>query len=400
MHSGVGEGMGSGSPPVKRSKRRATRGKSGGEIRDSSEISEFSDEEAGARDIGGGSGKMGKMGNAGETDYVGRMGEIARSLRELLLNDGSTTKKVAKEILEICAGYETIIVSQNAALERLRGNLETQQRMCDTLSMRGPVATAGTQKPTPMPRRITPTYAVVVRNADPTSEVIKGATKEKVLQAGQKMGEPVKVKAVRELRDGGVAVIASTPSDLNKIRKAPAFAEAGLKMANPKMAEPQLMIMDVPTSMTNEVLVGEVLANNLQGYATKEELGATRVVNRMGRKGVNSCKVVLETPKRLREYLCREGRVYVGFSSFRVREYESVPRCYGCGSFGHMLGRCPTGRLCHNCGVAGHTAEMCQNAVRCRNCALRGLEASHRVTSTACPCYTNECEKRRGRIIG
>jgi hypothetical protein len=240
------------------------------------------------------------------------------------------------------------------------------------------------------------TYALVARSVAPEEE--KGMTKKKVMEAGSKVG-PVKVKGVRELKDGGVAIIAQSAGDVRKIREATAFKEAGLKLSEPKMAEARLVVSDVPAELTNEVLIGEVFKNNLQGRVTDEELGQIRVATRTAGKGGKSM-VFIEAPSRVRKFVLAEGRVYVGFSSLRVREYEDVPRCYGCGSFNHVLARCALGRLCRNCGQADHSVDVCTNPANCRNCAVRGLDASHRVTSSTCPCFLREAERRRGRVIG
>ena len=348
----------------------------------------------------------GKKGN----NYMGKMETIMVSLREMLLSDDSRlTKKAAREILDTVALLQGIVGEQSQQIARLEGALEERGKEVKTVGRIGLASTNHQASLIAFPKLRTSsssrggtinkgmaTYAVVARSLVPEAE--KGVTKEKVLKVGNEI-KGVKVKGVRELKDGGVAIIAASARDVERIRGTPAFKEAGIKLCNPKMSEAKLILSDVPGDMTSDALISEVMLNNLQGRATSEELGAIRMVQRMESK-TGKCSVVVEAPSKIRKILIAEGRVYMGFSSIRVREYEDVARCYGCGSFGHMLSRCPTGRLCRNCGEAGHSISVCANLAKCRNCAVRGLEASHRVTSTACPCYTNECEKRRGRIIG
>lgn len=340
-------------------------------------------------------------------NYLSRMGKVVGELREALLSEESRmTKKNAKEVLDSVALLERIIGEQSEEIARLKGRLEERRNSPQPVAqprsehslMPPPVASPRSFPPLRAPavtRELT--YALVARAATTNAAPRKGETRDKVLEAGKKMGA-IKVKGVRELKDGGVAIIASSPGDVKKIREAPVFKEAGLKFSEPKLAEPKLLVLEVPADLTNENL-GEVIASNLQGVASKEEIEKVRVVKRLPRKGGKSA-VVVEAPSKVRRYLLAEGRVYVGFSSLRIREYEDVPRCYGCGSFGHMLVRCTSGRLCHNCGDAGHAVEVCRAPAKCRNCAVRGLEASHRVTSPSCPCFLREAERRRGLIIG
>lgn len=113
-----------------------------------------------------------------------------------------------------------------------------------------------------------------------------------------------------------------------------------------------------------------------------------------------SANVVLDVPKKIRECLVKEGRLYVEFNSCRLREHLEVPQCYGCGSFEHLMARCKNGRLCNNCGEDDHTISACNNAAKCRNCSLGGLPAGHRVTSANCPFFMKQSERRRNFVIG
>lgn len=353
---------------------------------------------------GGKGGKEAKV----SVSFLSRMGKVVGELREVLLSEETRmTKKAAKEVLDSVALLERIIGEQSEEIARLRGRLEERksapqpvaQPRLERSPMLPPVASPRSFPPLRSPlvsREIT--YALVARAEAADTTPGKGEIKEKVLEAGKKMGA-VKVKGVRELKDGGVAIIARSAVELRKIKEAPAFKEAGIKLSVPKMAEPKLLVLEVPSDLSNEVIIGEIMRNNLQGVASNEDIQKIRAVNRLSRKG-GKCAIVVEAPSKIREYLLAEGRIYVGFSSLRIREYEDVPRCYGCGGFGHMLVRCPTGRLCHNCGEAGHGINACKAPAKCRNCAVRGLEASHRIASPSCPCFLREVERRRGFVIG
>ena len=354
----------------------------------------------------------GKNGGEGEGSYLSRMAKVGANLRSLLLSDGSAvTKRVAKEIMDSVAILEAIIGEQSQEVAFLKGRLEERGR---NVSMRASTQSTSMPPPTQIPVHVPAsadfpalgqglgsiskgeTYAVVARSITANPE--KGAVKAKVLAAGTQMGA-IKVKGVRELKDGGVAIIAKSAREIRKIKEAPAFKEAGLQLSEPRMSEPKLLVLEVPGDVTNDILVGEIMKNNLQGIISEEDLCKVRVVNRLPRKG-GKCAIVVEAPSKARRYLLAEGRIYVGFTSYRIREYEDVPRCYGCGGFGHMLTRCSSGRLCHNCGTAGHKVEDCKAAAKCRNCAVRGLPSSHRVTSSTCPCFLREVERRRGLVIG
>lgn len=327
------------------------------------------------------------------------MAEISSAMRALMLSEG-VTKRVAKEALELAAKYEAVIIQKCTQIARLEGRLEERResgnRVHGPLEDVSRIASGATQ-PALIPRP-SPTYAVVVRSAAQNDAVSAEALRQRVLDVGRDVG-PVKVRSVRTLKDGGVAVVASSRADIVKIRAAPQFAAAGLALADPKMGKPCLLVGDVPADVTNERLIGEVLPLNLKGVGVAAELAECRVVKRMVRTN-GSANVVLEMPKKLHACLLNEGRLYIGWNSCRVREYENVLQCYGCGSFGHLLARCTLGRLCHNCGETGHGVGACKGAAKCRNCSLRGLPADHRITSVKCPCFVREAERRQNRVIG
>ena len=165
--------------------------------------------------------------------------------------------------------------------------------------------------------------------------------------------------------------------------------------------EPRLLVAGVPCVMKNETLIKAVEKN--VAVAKVRDLGDVKIIKRFGKRGEGENaveSVVLEVPPGVKSFMLHEGRLYVDFYSFRVREYVDVLQCFGCGSFGHAIKSCSmAGRLCHNCGEEGHVAAVCVNPVRCRNCDRRGLEAGHRVTSMACPVLQFECERMKTRVV-
>ncbi|GLV46502.1 hypothetical protein CBL_20840 [Carabus blaptoides fortunei] len=95
--------------------------------------------------------------------------------------------------------------------------------------------------------------------------------------------------------------------------------------------------------------------------------------------------------------LVEAGRVFIGWSSYKVRDYEVVQRCYECYGYGHRLTECKLkGRVCRKCGRIGHTQLECDNDdVWCGNCKVKNNEANHEVTSIECPEYKNALARMR-----
>nr|AMS38362.1 hypothetical protein [Bactrocera tryoni] len=80
------------------------------------------------------------------------------------------------------------------------------------------------------------------------------------------------------------------------------------------------------------------------------------------------------------------GKIKIGWSICRLREYSPIPRCYKCFHLGHMARKCCSltdrSSQCTRCGTAGHLAKVCTNVPSCMLC-----KGEHSVLSTTCPKY-------------
>ena len=339
---------------------------------------------------------------------------ITAELRGVVL--GRNDPDLSDAVLRIAARYEAVIAGQMTRVSLLEGRLmerlqqgehgvglgsqalfaQTSATRIGGQSRSKTFAASNEQRDSSQ----RPTYAVILAGERSSDELTSDQVKAKALEAASNMEDWVRVKAVRKLRGGKVAIVTKTQQEAQKIKSAPAVKAAGLKASEPKLADPLLVVSGVQNIMTEIEFTENLVRRNLVGIAKAGDEGSIKIVRRFGKAGSETCNVVFGAPPHVRNYLLKEGRLYMGWDSLRVREYESVPQCYGCGSYGHLLARCSLGRLCHNCGGEGHAIGVCTNPTRCRNCTLRGMVANHRVTSHECPCYQRECERRSNRVIG
>lgn len=67
--------------------------------------------------------------------------------------------------------------------------------------------------------------------------------------------------------------------------------------------------------------------------------------------------VVIEVTMNACKKLVNEGRMYIEWNAFKVKEYENVLRCYGCFGYGLMHRDCKVGKVCRKCGKGRRNVE-------------------------------------------
>lgn len=83
----------------------------------------------------------------------------------------------------------------------------------------------------------------------------------------------------------------------------------------------------------------------------------------------------------------REGRVYIDWSSCRVKDFLSVTRCYNCQEYGHSSKFCRGKRTCAHC-EGDHDMRDCTDKDKnfpCPACATFNRSERHYVDDPMCP---------------
>lgn len=90
----------------------------------------------------------------------------------------------------------------------------------------------------------------------------------------------------------------------------------------------------------------------------------------------------------------REGRVYIDWSSCRVKAFLSMTRCYNCQGYGHSSKFCRGKRACAHCGE-DHNRRDCPNKDKnfpCPACARFNRSERHYIDDPVCPVYRRAAE--------
>lgn len=210
----------------------------------------------------------------------------------------------------------------------------------------------------------------------------------------------VRVKAVRKTKSGGIVVEIVIENELKRIKECARFGKIGLSVEMPRRIGSKVIMYDVPNEMTSEVLMREIYKKNVKGCVSEGEFKErVRIVSRGGKKDAACGNVVLEVPSKMKNVLCNEGRVFVCWKAFRVKEFVNVLRCHRCYAYGHMMREyVEKERLCQKCGLSGHMMKDCKKEYACRNCKVRGCKYDHSVLSDECPEYKWALQRERARV--
>ncbi|CAL1672364.1 unnamed protein product [Lasius platythorax] len=227
-----------------------------------------------------------------------------------------------------------------------------------------------------------------------TSEQVK----EKVMRDVSKSLN-VRVKAVRKTRSGGVAIETVSESKLKRLAECAKFGDAGLKVEMPQKIGPKVIVYDVPNELTNDDFMKEMY-ENLKGRVKEDEFKErVRIVSRNSKKDATCGNVIMKVMSKVKRNVCEEGRLYVNWKAFKVKEFVNVMRCHTCFAYGHMMRECgEKERLCQKCGQNGHIMKDCKRECVCRNCKLRGSKCDHSVLSEECPEYIRALARERARV--
>lgn len=361
--------------------------------------------------------ELGKVGKSGSQEVKGveafsdTLSAINKGVRDTVMED-EVEKSLGRKVMTLCAEYEKLVIDLLIENGRLKGIIEGGSAGTPTGGRSESWPVEAGRQPSPAgvsalfaPRSVpakpdVPSYAVVVRAVATSKEGVPFSgdkVKEMVLAAGKNV-EGLRVKTLRKIKEG-VAIEVSSEVELKKLKDSAELREAGLVTSEPQRAGVRVMIMDVPKELGTDAFMGQLFEKNLQAVG-RPEFGKSKVVKRVPRGSGATENVVIEVTNPVRDSLLAEGRVYVGWSALRVKEWDSVTRCYGCHGYRHMRKDCPWKQgLCLHCGGEGHYANVCQHRQVCRNCAMKGLRHDHSIMSAQCPEYVRECERLRTRII-
>lgn len=219
-------------------------------------------------------------------------------------------------------------------------------------------------------------------NVEEVKKIIKSSIKP------SKIGVNIK-KVVKTAR--GLMIETDGATQLDKIKSCSELTDKGLVFDKPVKKLPRIMIYDVDVPDEVNEFVEEVFEQNMsQELMTYEEFKSNfRVVHKYKKRDPRESRqtIVVECSAKVRNELRRRDRIYIGWQSCRIKDYNPVVRCYKCQSFGHVAKYCRQKDRCSHCAEE-HELKSCKNLeqpARCVNCLTVKKEANHQINSPKCP---------------
>lgn len=190
-----------------------------------------------------------------------------------------------------------------------------------------------------------------------------------------------------------------------KIIKEARLDRVGLSVNEPRKLDPCVVIYDVEKDWKVEELKEDLVSKNFRGLSESEvnEIKEDLVFRHAFKsKNENRVNWIVQLPCKGFHKLRENGRAFMMWRAYRVKEYINIARCYKCHVYGHIAKHCGEPKqLCETCGSTEHTREACKDkdSPKCPICIKhKRKDVEHSLRSKNCPEYIRQVELYKNKI--
>lgn len=203
----------------------------------------------------------------------------------------------------------------------------------------------------------------------------------------------LQVRGVRKTRNGGVIISTETKDDVEKLKKSSLLTSSGFTVEEPSKRNPRVTIIGVPSTLSEkelfDCLYDQNLGENFPNMTKESLMSLVKLSHKSGKKDAPTCNYIVEVSAHIRKTLITQQRVYINWSSYPVRDFTLVTRCFKCQQYGHAAKYCKeTTSTCGQCGVIGHATSECtkkNDAPKCATCCRFKKPCEHKTGDISCP---------------
>lgn len=261
----------------------------------------------------------------------------------------------------------------------------------------------------PEPSSDKPTYADVVQNK-PTliitpKNTSQSSTKTKsvVLQNVDPVKENLRVKQVRDVSNGGIAVRCENDTKLLDLVNSKLSNTYDVKVVSP--IHPRVRISGLSEKLEENTLLEMLKSQNSSIFNSSSHIKFLSLDAVRNNKDVfhATFEVDVETYQRF----LSSGFVVIGFDYCKAYDAIDVRRCYKCCGFHHLASKCSSELpICPRC-AENHTLADCKNdQLKCVHCTnhntlnnVKKVRVDHAVWDKSCEIYKTTLNSFKNRIL-
>ena len=303
-----------------------------------------------------------------------------------LTSENQELRKMQRDSMKMNAklkNLEQVIGGLTRTVQEIKEEAHKPASYASKLKAPGPTKTVHAEQNT--------RHAVIISPRDGSSLTSSEATKEVLMENLAPAKEKIRISGLKKISNNRVVVETTTKEEMERVLKNEKLQEAGLVAGIPAKKRPMIIVYDVPAQLNEEEFLAALRQQNLQNLSRAKFKEEVRLSHKTGTKDQTTDNRVIEVTPAIRETLLKQDRVYIGWSSLRVRDFISVSRCYKCQSYGHVSKYCrAANETCGHCGGEGHAFKCCpkvNDAPTCINCKRASRPCEHSSRSPECPAY-------------
>lgn len=181
--------------------------------------------------------------------------------------------------------------------------------------------------------------------------------------------------------------------------------EIGLQIEKPKKIDPTMIIYDVEKELNRDELKEHLIRRNLVQLTeaeNKEEMYNNIIFRQAFTVRENKVNWLVQMPGKFLSKLLEQGKIFMFWRTYRIKEYYNVTKCFKCYGYGHIAKHCEQKeQRCENCDSCEHEKAKCdkKDEPTCANCLkTKRKNTNHSVRSKTCPEFLRMLEIYKTKI--
>lgn len=202
----------------------------------------------------------------------------------------------------------------------------------------------------------------------------------------------ISVENIKETKGGAVIINCSNTSTKEKIKEKVKNELENYNVEEAVQKNPKIVIIGVEEDYINGTDEMVLDAIKQQNDLLSDDFTVLKKYKQVGKR--NKGNIILSVKNvTLKDKICQEGRINIGWRRCFVQEYFSIIRCFKCARYGHMAAKCENRETCFRC-AGTHKTNDCKSAVlKCINCSdantkyKKAIKDDHKASDPVCECY-------------